>query len=121
MQVWLKILAVLALSASATSGPASPPNSYAVSAKLTHAGQSFAEPSAIVLAGKPASIEVSGPDGYKLTLTVSDIAAREIQVVANLDSSHGSMAPTVIVRPGQPASVSIGDLGLELTVSRSDG
>jgi hypothetical protein len=114
-------ITALAFSAFAASSFASPPGSYEVSAKLSHAGKTFGAPSATVQADKPADIEVSGADGYKLTLTITDLAPDEIQVTANLDSSHGSMAPTVVVRPGQLASVSIGDLGLDLTVSRNGG
>ena len=122
MRIWQKAyITGLASSAFAVSAFASPPGSYDVSAKLLHAGKSFATPSATVGADKPASIEVSGVDGYKLTLTVTDLAPDKIQVAANLDSSHGSMAPTVVVHPGQPANVSVGDLGLELTVNRSGG
>lgn len=121
MRVCLSILTTLALCVSASLSFAGPPGTYEVSAKLTHAGQPFAEPSAVVRANTPASIEVAGPNGYKLTLTVTDMAPDKIQVAADLDSPHGSMAPTVIVRPGQPASVSVGNLGLELTVSRDDG
>jgi len=120
MRVCLNLLTALALCAPASLSFASPPGSYEVSAKLTYANQAFAEPSAVVRANKSASIEVTGPDGYTLTLTVTDMAPDKIQVAANLDSSHGSMAPTVIVRPDQPASVSAGDLGLELTASRGD-
>ena len=121
MHIWPKSIATIALCLLANLSLANPPGSYAVSARLTHAGQAFAAPSAVVLANKPASIEVTGPDGYKLTLTVTDLAPDKIQIAAHLDSSHGSIAPTVVVRPDKPASVSIGDLGLELTVSRRDG
>ncbi|WP_162615842.1 hypothetical protein [Solilutibacter oculi] len=121
MRIWSKIIATLVLCLPASLSFASPPGSYEVSAKLTHGGQAFAAPSAVVLANKPASIEVTGPDGYKLTLTVTDLAPDKIQVAAHLDSAYGSMAPTVVVRPDKSASVSVGDLGLELTVSRGDG
>ena len=30
-----------------------------------------------------------------------------------------AMAPTVVVRPGVPASIDVGDIGLKLTVKRS--
>lgn len=121
MHIGHKLIVSLALGLSASLSFASPPGSYEVAARLTHAGKSFAAPSAVVLANKLASIEVSGPDGYRLTLTLTDLAPDKIQVAAKVDSSYGSMAPTVVVRPGKSASVSVGELGLELTVSRSDG
>ncbi|RYG85939.1 MAG: hypothetical protein EON59_11135 [Alphaproteobacteria bacterium] len=121
MHVLLRVLGVLALSTYANAASAEPPDSFAVSTNLTYAGRSFARPSIVVLADKPATIEVPGAGGYKLTLTVSELDTHEIKVVAKLDSSHGSMAPTVVVRPGRPASASVGDLGLALTVSGNDG
>ncbi|MFL6585710.1 MAG: hypothetical protein ACJ8GV_02335 [Luteimonas sp.] len=121
MQILVKVLALLALAVSSAAGQADPTDAFAVSAKLTSAGQTFAEPSAVVLAGSPASIEVAGSDGYTLVVTVSEIAGDQIRIAADLDSSHGSMAPTIVVRPGEPASVWVGDLGLELTVRRSGG
>lgn len=122
MRIRLKLFAaLLALSLSVTSCFAATPAPYEVSVTLSHAGKSFASPSAVVQAGKPASIEVTGTDGYKLTFTVSDLTPDTIKVVASLASSYGSMAPTVVVRPDQPARVAVGDLGLEITVRRGGG
>jgi len=122
MHVYRKLLvALVALCLWSASSVAAAAASYEVSATISHAGKSFASPSATVLADQPATIQVSGKDGYKLTLIVTDMTADEIKVVATLDSSHGSMAPTVVVRPDQAAAVSVGDLGLKLTVRRSGG
>jgi len=122
MHVYRKLLVALAaLCLWSASSVAAAAASYEVSATISHAGKSFASPSATVLADQPATIQVSGKDGYKLTLIVTDMTADEIKVVATLDSSHGSMAPTVVVRPDQAAAVSVGDLGLKLTVRRSGG
>lgn len=122
MRTWLKSTAVaLAFCASSTFSFAKPPGSYYVSAKLSHGGKSFAEPSVTVQAGQPAIMEVSGPDGYKLTLTITDVAPDEVQVAANLDSPHGAMEPTMVVRLDQSASVSVDNLDLELVVRRNGG
>lgn len=121
MQMLVKFLALLALVTSSAASQPGPVASFAVSAKLMSAGQTFAEPQALVLADSPATIEVAGSDGYTFLVIVSDIAADQIRVVADLESSHGSMTPIIFVRPGEPASVWVGDLGLELTVERSGG
>ncbi len=92
---------------------------YKVTARLSHAGKSFGEPVAVVSADTPATLEVAGPDAYKLKFTVTDVANHEIKVSAELDSSHGSIAPVVVVKPGEPAIVSVGDLSLTLTVDRT--
>ena len=64
-------------------------------------------------------MEMSGPSGYKLSFTVTELEPDKIQVAANVESQHGSLAPTVVVRPGKPATVSVGDLSLTLTVHRT--
>ena len=122
MQVWPKALVfVTALSAFVAPAFAEAPDSYEVSATLSHAGKPFAAPSAIVKSGQPASIESSGADGYKITLTVTDAGPDKIQVIARVTSRHGSMAPTVTVQPEKPAKVAVGDLGLELVVRPRGG
>ena len=95
--------------------------SFNVSAELLHNGKSFGSPSAVVAGDTRATIEVTGPKGYKFSFTVTDSAPGKIKVAATVDSSHGSFAPVVVVRPGEPATVSVGDLGLKITVQRSGG
>ena len=93
-------------------------DTYRVTANLSHNGKSFGEPVAVVNADTPASVEVSGPNGYKLGFTVTDLAKDEIKVAATLDSPYGTISPVVVVRPGQPGTVTVGDLELTLTVHR---
>ncbi len=92
--------------------------SYTVTATLLHNGKAFGEPTAIVKGDTPATVEVSGTDGYKLSLTVSDLASDQIRVSAKVDSSHGAMEPVLVVRPAKPATVTVGDLALTVTVVR---
>lgn len=94
---------------------------YEVSATLMHSGAVFASPTLSVEAGVTGRVDVSGPNGYTLSLTISDTDQNAIKVETDLDSVHGSMAPTIVVRPGEPASVSVGEFGLGITVRRADG
>lgn len=112
------ILAAVAIGIMAAVATAASPPVFSVSVRLTDGERTFATPSVVVRANEPARVEVSGVDRYALTLTVSDVAVDEIQVVADLDSARGSMTPTVVVRPGEAARVSVGKLGFELTVDR---
>ena len=108
------VLAVSAVAAAAS-------DSYKVSAIISHAGEAFASPITVVRADSESKVAVSGDNGYELTLTVTDLAPDQIQVAANVISEHGSMDPIIVVRPDAPATVSVGDLSLEITVSRSGG
>lgn len=92
---------------------------YKVSATLSYKGEVFGAPTAVVKNGTPASVEVSGPSGYKFGFTVKDIAPDVIEVATDVESRHGRFAPTVAARPGQAARVSVGDLGLGLVVERT--
>lgn len=116
MRTMFSAIPLLALS---VSFPAHASGLFAVSAELSHQGKVFAAPSAVVREGEPASVEASGADPYRLGFTVRELAANEIEVVATVDSPHGMMAPTVVVRPAVPASIDVGDIGLKLTVKRS--
>ncbi|MBT9154975.1 MAG: hypothetical protein DDT39_01665 [Firmicutes bacterium] len=115
------LAAALALCTLSSPLIASPGAAYEVSVVLSHAGEPFAAPTATVKAGQPASVEVTGPKAHKITLEVTDLARDEIQISATVASPHGSMAPTVVLRPGEPGRVSVGALSLELTVKRTDG
>ena len=112
-------VALIALSGASCAAFAAGP--YAVSATLSHQGKVFAAPPAVDRNVEPASVQVSGPTGYTLVLTVTELAADKIEVVAAVDSAHGNIAPTVVVRPGVPASITVGEMGLSLTVNRSGG
>ena len=92
---------------------------YKVTATLLHKGKSFGEPTTIVKSDSPASVEVSGSDAYKISFTVTNLASDKIQVSAKLDSSYGAMEPVLVVRPAHPATVTVGELGLIITVVRS--
>ena len=56
-----------------------------------------------------------------LVLIVTPLTPDTIRVDANARSSHGSMGPTLVVRPDQAVSVSVGDLGPALTVRQIGG
>ena len=115
-------LAAVSFLALATLAPAvEAAGRYAVSAQLSHQGEVFASPSAVVSEGEPATIEVAGADGYRLVLTVKEVDADRIEVAASLDSARGSMTPNVVVEPGATARVQAGDVGLALVVRRSNG
>ncbi len=116
-----KVVMLVSMLASGASLDCAAANAYRVEATLRHAGESFATPAAVVEAGKPATIEVAGDKGYKgykLSLDVEELAGGKLKVSAALASPYGSMSPELVVVPGQPAAVAVGDLGLSVTVSR---
>jgi hypothetical protein len=95
-------------------------DAYKVAAKLAYRGEPLGAPTMVVKNGVPASVTVSGSSGYKLDLTVTDIAPDRVKVATAVETRHGAFAPTLVVHPGQPARVRVGDLDLSLVVERSD-
>jgi hypothetical protein len=91
---------------------------YGVSLTLSHKGKAFASPSAVVDAGVPATIKVSGPDGYILTLTVTTAGQDRLMVVTKLDSAFGSIHPGMMVTPGQTASATVGDITIRVSAQQ---
>jgi hypothetical protein len=112
-----KVVLLVSMLAAGASLDCAAANAYRVEATLRHAGESFATPAAVVEAGKPATIEVAGDKGYKLSFDVEELAEGKLKFSAALASPYGSMSPELVVVPGQPAAVAVGDLGLSVTVS----
>lgn len=91
---------------------------YQIDATLLHDGKPFAAPAMTVKGGEPASIEVAGAEAFKLAITATGINAETVRIQAELESAYGSMQPTMIVRTGEPTSVTVGDLRVNLKVAR---
>lgn len=112
---------VLALLAVAVTSCATTEESYTVRAGLLHKGDTFATPVVALKNNVPATVEVSGANGYTLTLTVTQLRDHTLRVASHLNSSYGSIDPVLLVEAGQTASVSVGDIGLTLTANRNGG
>jgi hypothetical protein len=108
----LSILMLVATAAHAGS------DRYAIAATLLHEGKPFAAPVITVRNGEPATVEMGGRDAFQLAITATGIDADMVRIEARLESAHGSMQPTMIVRAGEPASVAVGNLRLEVDVAR---
>jgi hypothetical protein len=93
-------------------------DSFKVSATLSHKGVVFASPVLVVRDRALASVEVAGENGYKLALTVSDIGDGKLSIKTNLDSSHGSISPSLIIQPGDLSTVRVGDISVSLKATR---
>jgi hypothetical protein len=95
-------------------------DSFKISATLSHKGVVFASPVLVVKDRALASVAVAGENSYKLALTVSDIGDGKLNIKTNLDSSHGSISPTLITQPGELSTVRVGDISISLKAVRSE-
>ena len=112
-------LAAVALLAACVSTPALAAERFKVSAELSHQGRAFAAPALVVEAGKTALTRVAGDDGYSLAITVTPLEDGSLKVSSDLRTAHGETAPVLVMQPGKPATVKVGEIGMSLTVARS--
>ena len=112
---------VAALSLLAVSTGAFASESYRISARISDSGQEIGSPELTAMPGKTARVEVAGSNAYALAVTVEPMADGTLKLSTDLKSTHGDMAPVLVVRPGTPASVAVGRLSITVTAARSDG
>ena len=118
MKTFKSVFSCFAVILAAASSNAIAAQAYKVTASLSHSGQVFGSPVVVVQSDTPADVAVTGPDAYKLKLTVSPAGADKLKVAATLESQYGSISPVVVVRPGQPASVSSNGVTMLLMVEQ---
>lgn len=87
-----------------------------VQATLLHDDTVFARPALMVRNGEAGVVEVSGEDGYRLELSITEVPDGGVRIAAVLQSTHGDAAPVLVVTPGEPADVRIGPLGIGIVV-----
>lgn len=113
------LLCSIALSLLALSCNAMDSSAYNVSAKLTYQGKVFAAPTVVVNADTPATVKVTGNDGFDLTLTVTELPESKVKVSAKLASAHGNLSSKTIAYLGKSATVTAGDTGMTFAVQRA--
>lgn len=91
---------------------------YVVNAELRHQGSMLAAPTMTVTENQPATMELSGENGYRLEVTLAPSPDGDdgLAVDARVFTAHGELVQTLTVSPGVPAEAAEGDLKLGLTV-----
>ena len=107
-------VAFLALSACASTNPE---KLYRLAFSISQDGKPLASPEVVVREGVTGSVDMSGPNGIKLDFTVTDLGDNKLKISTHVVSARGSSSPTIIVRPGQPASISDGNVELQVTAN----
>lgn len=116
MNLSARLMASLAIMSLAATAAHAGGGRYRIDATLLHDGKPFAAPAMTVNGGEPATIEVAGAEAFKLAVTATGVDAETARLEADLQSVHGSMQPTIVVRMGEPASMTVGDLRIEVNV-----
>jgi hypothetical protein len=111
---FLVVLAVVGVLVSSASTAAT--KQYVVAAIISHGGHVIAAPEFLMLEGTTGTARQPGPDGCILNVTVKGSDPGFLKVATNLHSAYGAINPTILIRSGQSALVSIGGLELKLAV-----
>lgn len=90
---------------------------YNVAARISDAGHEFAAPELVARPGQAATVEVSGPDAYTLTVTIEPLPDGTLRTSTSFKSNHGSMSPVLTLKPGMPATVAVDELSITLTAA----
>ena len=85
---------------------------------VSHMGKAIGSPTVIVREGVPGSVEVTGPNGYKITFIATDAGEGKIKIATTFASPEGSSSPTVIVKDGQSGSISDGRFEFNFVATR---
>lgn len=109
--------AALAIALLLTSAAHGREDVYEIRTTLLHQGRPFADAVMLVRAGEAATIERGGADAFELALMANRIDERTVRIEADLQSVHGTARPTLLVEAGEPASITVGAIGLEVAVA----
>ena len=123
MLIWKKTIAVAALliTSFAPSVLNAASAGYKVAAVIAAGGKELGKPTVTLKAGKPASVSVSGENGFRLELTVTESEPGTVEVDTRLNASAGSVATTVVTPVGKPVVVATDALSLQITVQPGGG
>lgn len=114
-----QLLIVLAGLFSISAVAAEPAQLFTLDVKLSHQNALFAEPSIMLEEGKTGEISIDGTRAFTLQLTVEEQADNTVKITSALDSVYGEMAPMVVAKLNETATVSIGDLAIALNVKKA--
>ena len=110
------IVAAIAVIVSLSAGNANAGDTYKVSAEITEHGTMVATPTLVAEAGTPASVEIAGEKGYRLTVQVQPAEMGSVHVTARVETAGGKADSSFTGNLDTPMTVTTGDIGLKITV-----
>lgn len=89
---------------------------FLVEMKIIESGTEIATPRMMVKEDSEASLSISGENSVAVGLIVNSANEHEAHVIAEIESAEHTMSPELLVKKGQWASVSVGELEFHLRV-----
>jgi len=107
------ILSVLLLASYAA---ASDLPDFLIEMKIIDSGTEIATPSMMIKEGAEGSLSISGENSVAVGLVVNSANENEAHIIAEVESGQNTMSPELLVKKGQWASVSVGELDFHVRV-----
>jgi hypothetical protein len=89
---------------------------FLVEMRIIDAGVERATPSMLVKEGSEASMSLSGDNSVAVRVVVNSFSEIEAHVMAEIESVTNSISPELLVKKGEWASVSVGELEFHVRV-----
>lgn len=89
---------------------------FLVEMKIIDAGVKVATPRMLVKEGSEASMSRSGENSVAVGLVVNSSSESEAHIMAEVESGTNSISPELLVKKGEWASVSVGELEFHIRV-----
>ena len=112
-------LFVLAVSSFAQSSFAVASGDYLVTATVSSNGVVLGKPTLLVVSGVDASVQVSGENGYKLSLNITSSPNNTVLAKSFVKTSSGEINPSVLLEIGKESTVKSGSVELHLLVNKA--
>ena len=112
-------LFILAISSFAPSLFAAEKPDYLVTATVYSKGVVLGKPSLLVVSGVESSVQVSGENGYKLSLNVTSSPNNTVLAKSIVKTSSGEINPSLLLEVGKESTVKSGEVELHLLVNKA--
>ena len=89
---------------------------FLIQMKIIDSGNEIATPSMMIKEGEEGSLSISGENSVAVELVVNSANESEAHIIAEVESGQNTMFPELLVKKGQWASVSVGELEFHVRV-----
>lgn len=89
---------------------------FLIQMKIIDSGNEIATPSMMIKEGEEGSLSISGENSVAVELVVNSANESEAHIIAEVESDQNTMFPELLVKKGQWASVSVGELEFHVRV-----
>jgi len=112
-------LVVLVVSSFAFYSSAATKGDYIVTATVSSNGVVLGKPTLLVTSGVDASVQISGENGYSLSLNVTTSANNTVLAKSFVKTSSGEINPSLLLEIGKESVTKSGAIELHLLINKA--